>query len=219
MTVPSQANAASPPRRRPWWVYPLGAVGALAFLGFALLLGAWIYWLSLIRTFTSEKASTVPQTDAVEERFEALKERWEAYAKQFIHRGDSISPFTLSAEEINSFAARLGPLRNQAFVEITPPHLKVTFSVPLDRTGNPRLQGRFLNGVAILSPSYTSHQLDLRLVSLRANGKPIPAWILRRLQQTNWGEPLNRRPEFDLAFRALDRIELGTGQVVLHANP
>jgi hypothetical protein len=194
----------------------LAILGTLALLAFTLLAAAWIYWLSLIRNFTSDKPTQLPRSVATEERYAELKERWEGYARLFVDRREPIPPFELSADEINVFAARLGPLRDQAFVEIRPPHLRIQFSAPLDRSGNPRLQGRFLNGIATLLPTYVDHQIHLRIVSLDANGKPIPGWILRRLQQTNWGDALNRRPEFDLAFRALERVELGTDRLLLH---
>lgn len=216
-TPPGPGSAGSPARpRRPWWVFALGIAGTLALLAFGLLAAAWLYWLSLIRNFTSDKPTQLPPIEVTEERFAALRERWDTYARQFIHRRETIPPFELSAEELNLFAARLGPFRDQARVEIRPPNLRVRFSIPLDRSGNPRLQGRFLNGIATLAPAYSQHQLDLRVVAFEANGKPIPGWILRRIQQTNWGDALNRRPEFDLAFRALERIELGADRITLH---
>lgn len=216
-TVKATIPPTAPPRAPRRWLACLGwTVGTLLALAFVLLAAAWFYWLSLIRTYTSDKAEPVPRMESAETRYAELSARWDAYIPRLVQRQETVPAFELTGEDLNLLVNRAGPLRNKAHVEIRPPHLRIQFSIPLDQTGNPRLQGRFLNGVAQLAPEYSGRQLHLRIVALDANRKPIPGWILRRLQRTNWGEALNRRPEFDLAVQALERIELQPDRLVLH---
>ncbi len=206
----------SPPKRRRWWVYALWAFGSLFALGVALVVAAILYWNSLVKTYTSPQSKPVPQVEAAAERFPELKERWEAYALLFIRRDQPIPDFELTSDELNILASRFGPFGKQAYIGILDDKLRFEFSTPLDRTGNPGLKGRFLNGVANLKLDYTNNRVSLRALTVELNGKPIPRWILRRVQQNNWASALNHRPEFDLAIRALDRIEVQPDRLVLH---
>ncbi|MGE3312211.1 MAG: hypothetical protein AB7O66_19780 [Limisphaerales bacterium] len=212
---PALASPAPKPRRR-WWVYVLWIFGSAVGLFLVAVLSAWLYWKSLIRTYTSTSPKPLPTIEATDEQYAALKERWDAYALLFIRRREPIPPFELSADELNLFANRFGPFRKEAHVQILGGSLRLQFSSPLDRTRNPSLQGRYLNGVATFAPSMTNGHLAIRLTAVEANNKPIPRWLLKRFQAYNWGEALNRRPEFDLAIRALDRIELEPDKIILH---
>lgn len=92
------------PRRR-WWVYILGAFGTLAVLMLILLASAWIYWLSLIRTYTSASPKPIASVTVSDGKNAELTERWETYARQFIHRREPIAPFELTGDDLNLFAA------------------------------------------------------------------------------------------------------------------
>lgn len=210
----------SPPkRRRRWWFYALWTFGTLVTLAGIAFLSLVIYWNSLVKTYTSTSPKPVPTVEVTDEAYDELKQRWDAYVRLFIRRNQTIPPFELSANELNMFASRFGPFRKQAFVEVLDNRLRLQFSFPLDRTGNPTLKGRFLNGIATFTPAYTNNHLVIRLEKAEANGKAIPRWIFRRFERVNWGEALNRRPEFDLAFKALERIEVHPDGIVLHPIP
>ncbi len=213
------ALASPPPKaRRRWWVYALWIFGSAFGLFLIAILSAWLYWKSLVRTYTSTSPKPLPQVEASDEQYAELKERWDSYALLFIRRREPIPPFELTSEELNVFAGRFGPFRKEAHVEILGKSLRLQFSSPLDRTRNSSLQGRYLNGVATFAPAMTNGHLAIRLTAVEANNKPIPRWLLKRFQSFNWGEALNRRPEFDLAIRALDRIELEPDKIILHPN-
>lgn len=209
----------APKSRRPWWVYALWIFGSLIGLVVAVIVSLWLYWNSLVKTYTSTSPKPIPQVETPEELYPELKQRWDAYALLFIRRREPIPPFEITGQELNAFAGQFGPLKKQAFAEILPDKIRLQFSFPLDQTHNPSLRGRYLNGVAIFHPSMTNRHLAIRLTSVEANNKPLPGWILRQLQASNWGEAFNRRPEFDLAIRALDRVELQTDKIILHPTP
>lgn len=219
-TVPSlhPALAAAPRRRRRWWVYALWVVGTLFVLGLALILSVALYWNHLIKTYTSTQAKEVPTVEATDERYDELRERWEAYALLYL-RPQERPEFEMTTDELNVFLSRFGPLRKRAHVEVRADRLRVRFCAPLGASGNPSLAGRYLNGVADVKMTLAKGRVSVRLLSLEANGKPIPGWILRRMQRMNWGEQLNHRPEFDLVVRGLETIEFRDGTVILRPKP
>lgn len=209
---------ASGRKRRRWWVYLLWVLGVLFVLGLTLIVSVAIYWNHLVKTYTSTQPKEVPTVEGNEERYGELRDRWEAYALLYL-RPQERPDFELSADDLNLFAARFGPLRKRAYLEVLPDRLRVRFSAPLDGTGNPSLHSRYLNGVADLKVELKPGRLSVRLQSLEANGKPVPGWILRRLQKVNWGERINHRPEFDLVVRGMERLELQAGSILLHPKP
>jgi hypothetical protein len=209
----------APKRRRRWWVYALWIFGSLVGLVIAAFVSIWLYWNSLIKTYTSTTPKPIPQSEGTEEQYAELKQRWDAYALLFIRRREPIPPFEITGQELNLFTSQFGPFQKQSYAEILPDKIRLRFSLPLDQTRNPSLKGRFLNGVATFHPVMTNKHLSIRLTTAEANNKALPGWILKRLQSANMGEAFNRRPEFDLAFRALDRVELQTDKITLHPSP
>ena len=206
------------PRRR-WWFYALWIFGSLFGLALIAVLSLFLYWNHLVKTYTSTTSQPIPQVEANDELLAGLKERWDAYALLFIRRKETIPPFEISGDELNLFASKFGPFRKQAHLQVLQNQLRLQFSFPLGQSGNPSLQGRFLNGIALFTPVYTNSHLVIRLTKAEANNRAIPPWIFRRFQGVNFGEALNRRPEFDLAFRALERIEVQPDKIVLHPAP
>lgn len=217
-SMPTPGAALPPRKRRRWWVYALWTLAVLIFLAAAGVVGVALYWNHLVKTYTSTTAKPVPAVEASAEKFEELKQRWEAYGLLFL-RPQERPAFELTADDLNVALTRFGPLRRRAFLEFIGNRLRLQFSVPLDETRNPSLQGRHLNGVASLQLELKNGRASLRLLSLEANGKPVPRWIFRRMQGVNWIERVNHRPEFDMVVRGLDRIDLGDGTLMLHPKP
>lgn len=218
-SIPSPSNPPGTRKRRPWWVYLLWLLGLGITLVVALGIAVSLYWNHLVRTYTATQSVPLPSVEGAAERYPELKERWDAYALLFLHPERSIPPFELTGDDLNVFASRFGPFGKFSYLEILDGRFRVRFSAPLDATRNADLQGRFLNGAASLRPKLDQGKITLSIESLEANGKPIPGWMLRRLQRTNWGDRLNERPEFDLAIRALERLDISEGKLVLHPRP
>ena len=206
-------------KRRRWWVYLLWLFGAGFLLVVSLLIAAGLYWSHLVSTYTTTEAKLVPSVEGAAEKYPALKERWDAYALLFLHPEREIPDFELTGEELNVFASHFGPFGKHAFVALRDKEFRIQFSAPLENTGNASLRGRYLNGIATITPRLANGELDLRVSKLEANGRPIPGWILRQTQKWNLAERLNHRPEFDLAVRAIDRLEVDPDKVVLHPKP
>lgn len=202
-------------RRRRWWVYVLWVVGGLVTLFLLFALSAALYWNHLIRTYTSTQPVPLPKVENVKEQWDELKARWEPYAVLFI-RGGEIPPIEFSAEDLNVALNAAGPLRNRAHLELLEGRLRVRFSVPLDESRNEKLVGRYLNGVAMVQPRLENGRIEARLLSVEANGKPIPKWAFNRLKSVNWLGAMNHRPETDLVVRGMQSLEVTPTAVVLH---
>ena len=187
-------------------------------LALTLIVSVAIYWNHLVKTYTSTQPKELPAVEVTEERFEDLRQRWDAYALLFL-RPQERPPFELTGDDLNLFLYRFGPMRKRAHLEIMPDRLRVRFSTPLDRSGNASLRGRYLNGIADVKVEFHHQRISARLLSLEANGKPVPQWIFRRLQHVNWGDQLNHRPEFDLVVKGLERVEFQTGSLTLYPRP
>ncbi|MBL9134802.1 MAG: hypothetical protein JNK85_02990 [Verrucomicrobiales bacterium] len=212
---PGAGGTVAPRKRRRWWVYGLWAVGTLFVLFLSLVIAAALYWNHLVKTYTSTSPKTLPTVESPREKFEALKERWQPFALSFI-KAQPIEPFEMTDEDLNAFANQFGPMKNQVHLGIMEERVRAEFSINLDRSGNSSLSGRYLNGVAYLKVDYKKGRVSSRVISIDANNRPVPKWLLRRAQQINWLSALNHRPEFDLAIRGLDRIEMKPGALVLH---
>jgi hypothetical protein len=118
---------APPPRkRRRWWVYLLWGVGVLFVLALTLIVSVALYWNHLVKTYTSTVAKEVPTVEGAEERIDELRERWEAYALLYL-RPQERPTFELTADELNVFLSRYGPMRKRAHLEITTDRLRVRF--------------------------------------------------------------------------------------------
>lgn len=209
------SGGGAPRKRRKWWVYGLWALGTLFTLFLVFIISATLYWKHLIKTYTSTTPKTIPTVESVKEKFEALKERWQPFALSFI-KSQPTEPFEITDEDLNVFAAQFGPMRNQVHLGVLENRVRAEFSINLDRSGNTSLRGRYLNGVAYLKVDYKNGRVSSRVVSMDANNRPVPKWLLTRAQQINWLSALNHRPEFDLAIRGLERIEMKPGALVLH---
>ncbi|MCC7376527.1 MAG: hypothetical protein IT581_17845 [Verrucomicrobiales bacterium] len=212
----SGAGGASTPRkRRKWWVYALWGVGALFSLFLILVISAVLYWNHLVKTYTSTTPKTLPTVESAKEKFEALKERWQPFALSFI-KAQPVDPFELTDEDLNAFANQFGPMKNQVHLGIMEDRVRAEFSINLDRTGNNSLRGRYLNGVAYLKVEHHNGRISSKVISIDANNRPVPKWLLSRAQGVNFLSALNHRPEFDLAIRGLDHIEMKPGILLLH---
>jgi hypothetical protein len=215
-TSPSpDSNLGAPRKRRRWWVYALWGVGVIFTLIVSLIIAGVLYWNHLVKTYTSTSPKTLPIIESPKEKLEALKERWQPFALSFI-KSQPVDPFELVDEDLNAFASQFGPMKNQVHLGIMEDRVRAEFSLNLDRSGNNSLHGRYLNGVAYLKLEHKNGRISSKVISIDANNRPVPKWLLKRAQDINFLSALNHRPEFDLAIRGLDHIEMKPGILLLH---
>jgi hypothetical protein len=208
-----------PRKKRRWWLYVLIGCAGLFLLGVVGLIGVGAYWNSLIKTYTQTQPKPLPALEVAEGSADAVEARWKAFLKD-LAAGKQPPPFELSADDINAFLeSKARQLVERARVVINGDKLQARFSVPLGQRGEKSLQGRFLNGVATFHLSFADGWPDLRVATVEANGKPLPGWLLRRVQRLDLLRDLSNSSAFVEVLPDIESIRVEDGLVVIRPLP
>jgi hypothetical protein len=217
--LPPRIAAPPPRRRRRWWFYALVGLGALAGAAVALVIAGVLYFNSLVRTYTDPAPRPLARIEAPPEAMAALKSRWESFA-QSVAAGVETPPFKLSADDLNVLMASNPELKDRLCLTIHSNTLTGEFTVPLDqkKARDPGkagpLQGRHLNGRATFKLEFEEGFLNLTVASVEARDKPIPAWLLRRLQRENFLKDLDGNRAARQLLDKMDNVTVQDGSVV-----
>ena len=144
-----------------------------------------------------------------------LQAKWTAFAAELEARRTP-PPVSLSADDLNAFITDHMPqLTDQMRLAIAGGQVKGQFSVPLAQTGQRKLQGRYFNGLATFDVTFQAGRLDVRTVALEANGKPVPRWILRRIQKHNVLQQLYENANASDVLQRLESVQVKDDQILL----
>ena len=206
-------------KKRRWWLYVLLGVGCLVVLGIAVVVLIAGYFNSVVNNYTEAQPKTLAKVDASPAAQEQLKARW-VYFQQSVTAGRNTRPFKLSADDLNVFLANNPQLKDRVRFRIEGNRLLADFTMPLDQTRQPKLQGRHLNGLATLNLKFADGFLTLSVAELEANGKPVSRSLLGRallgkLQQENLLKFLDNNREVMDFLQRIDTVEISEGFVVL----
>lgn len=218
MTVESPIVEASPavglrPRRR-WWVYLGAGLGALVVVALLLVAGVAMYWHSLIRNYTAPQSQPLPMLPVTDFNFPVFHTRWTAF-QEAVANGTAAEPFQASAAEVNLLIAQNPGLKDRVRMIITNNQVFGQFTFPLDQAKQRELQGRYVNGLARLNLDFEDGWLTVSVAELKANGKHIPRWILKRIQRENLAKNLDQNQEAIAFLHQLHSIEVQDDQIVL----
>jgi hypothetical protein len=202
------------PKRRRWWFLGGLALLALVILVVAAVIAGVSYGNYLIRTYTSADPKPVPELVASPEALEQLKARWTAF-QDAVNSGKPTAPLQLSAQDLNVFLSSLPDAGHRLHLSITDDRLRGQFCIPLDRSGQAKLRGRYLNGVATFHLAFDDGFLTLTVATLEANEQPIPHWLLSRLQKRNLLASLDDNLNLTLLLQSLDSVEVHDGLITL----
>jgi hypothetical protein len=213
--VPPVAPAAVVRKKRKWWFYALIVLGALAVVAAALFIGALIYWKSLITTYAANQPKPLPKFEISAVMRQELTQRWTNFQKM-VEADQPIEPFRLSAEDLNVALANWRGVGERFRFMISGDQLQGEFSVPLDKTRQGKLKGKYLNGTITFALSLGGDGFPiLRAAKAEVNGKPAPRLIFGRLQKRNLLEDLGRNREFAALLQNVDNIEVKDNYVVI----
>ncbi|MBI5383207.1 MAG: hypothetical protein HZA90_00825 [Verrucomicrobia bacterium] len=212
--IPPPAPPSMPTRRRHWWVYALCGAGALVFAGLLVVVALVGYWKSLVRNYTSPSAQTMPVVLASPTGLEELVRSWTEF-RLGVEDGTATQPFQLTADDLNQLIAMNPKLKAHARLTITNGQVFGQFTLPLDQVKQRELKGRYLNGLARLGLQFQDGWLTVNVVELKANGKPVPKWILRKLGRENLAKDLDKSQETVGFLQKLDRIDVEGDRILL----
>ena len=130
-------------------------------------------------------------------------------------RKNKAQTFRLTGQDLDALAAAGSESRNvkgAVHIQITD-RLAAQFSFPLD--GVPGFGGRHLNGEAELDVRCENGVLEIFLQRATANGRDLPAWMLRDLRKQNLAVKLYDNPDARDALKHISSISLGDGAATL----
>jgi len=201
-------------KKRRWWFRVLVALGGLvvlAIVGVVLLAG---YWQSLVRNYTATRPEPLPQVANFSESIENLRARWNVFWEAVLD-GEAGTPFKLSADDLNTVIANIPELKDRLHLLITNNLILGRFSTPLGQAKQKELRGRFINGTARLNLAFDDGWLTAHVLDLKANGKPVPGWIQKKVQKEDILRDLNKNFEVAAFLHKLRNVEVMDGGVVL----
>lgn len=163
-----------------WRFYALISCGALLVLGAVVLVALVISARTLLGQYTTLRPGPITETQVTEADRQVLMAKWSAFMK-VLDAGQPSPPLTMSAREVNVFAAMMPKLKHRVHVTIAENRLRAEFAIPLDDLPGAALpllpKGRYANGVALLKLSLgPDHRPRCDLDSLTLNGRSMPAW-------------------------------------------
>jgi hypothetical protein len=165
---------------RTWRLYALITCGPLLGLGAVVLVALVISARTFIGSYTTTEPARIPQAQVTEADRQALMAKWSEFMK-VLDAGQRSPPLTMSAKEVNVFAAMMPKLNRRFHVTIEEGRLRAEFAIPLDDLPGAALpiipQGRFANGVVFATLSLgPDHRPRVDLASLMLNGRRVPEW-------------------------------------------
>lgn len=208
-----------PPSKVPkYLMIGCGSLVVVALVGG--LLAYFLFWTAvdqLLVTFTTERPLAIPQVHLPDAEYEALERRVGAFSEA-IEGDGSTDPLILSETEINALIQRHAKFKEPGsgvVVRIVADQLEGEFSVPASSI-SPSLEGRFLNGKAVVGVGIVNGRVAAFLQDLRVGDRYLPDSLRERFHQENLLR--NVYEEDDDLSRALRRIrsvEVNDGKLIL----
>jgi hypothetical protein len=203
-----------PRRNRRWWFYLGISLGVLALLGIVAVAGIVMYWRSLIQDYTTTEPQPLPVVQQSDVDFTAFYTRWTTFYEA-VGEGTAAQNFQATAGDLNRLIARNADLKDRVRVIITNNQVFGQFTFPLDKAKQRELHGRHINGLVRLNLNFEDGWLTVGVAELHANGKPIPRWILKKVQRENLAKDLDKNPEATAFLHQLEAIAVEDDQIVL----
>jgi len=187
---------------------------AIVVVALGIVAGIAVYWHSLIENYTSTQPQPLPVVQVSDSDFAALNSRWTAF-REAVAKDNAAEPFRARAAELNLLIARNPGLKDRVWMTISNSQIYGQFTFPLDQSKQRELHGRYVNGLARLNLDFQDGWLTVSVAELKANGKPIPRWILKSIQKENLVKDLDQNLELTAFLHELHTIEVQGDQIVL----
>ena len=186
-------------------------LGGLVLLAALVALGVYIYANHLKSTLTATAPLEIAPVEvtAVQKR---QVEKVYTQVRQAMEQGRATEA-VLAGEDLNALLA-LAPetrtISRRATVALDGDTVKATLSLPLD--GVEGMQGRYLNGDFTFQVAVQDGKMQIKILSAVANQRPVPQYIINKLNERDLGQKVARRLGGDQVSR-LDSLIIEDGQL------
>ena len=206
---------------------------ALVFIG--VILGIYFGTRQAVKyavtTYTASgpaKVPALPISPAEQDRiFRSLEQRAAEIA-----RSGSTNPVALGETELNvliSHSPDLRRFKDQIYLKPSGTQIQAHVSVPLDQFSLWKeflqklrarsLEGRYFNGIAVLSPSATNGALSLSISDVIVGGKSLPADFTSRLKTFDLAAQARKNPQTETLLKHVQNVEVRNDQLLITPAP
>ncbi len=217
--VAGQLPVAPPTQKRRRWWYVAIPLAALLLLALLAVAGTGLYVHSLVQTYTSLQPAVLPKGNPSPIAQEALVTRWVEF-KTALESHQPARPLQFSADDLNALIAADGKQSGKIFLRIQDNVLMADFSFPLDQDpknkNNKMLKGRYANGVAALNLERDEDGfITLKVKSIKANGRDIPGWLLKKAQKKDFLERMQDNTEASAILQYIETVQIQDNRITL----
>mgnify|MGYP001355685093 CR=1 FL=1 len=199
------------------WLKIIGfVVGGLVLLVILIAFGVYLYASHLRTSLTA----TAPLEIAPVEITPVQKRQVEkvyTQVRQAMEQGRATEA-VLPGEDINALLSLTPETREvsqRASIALDGDTAKATVSLPLD--GVEGMQGRYLNGDFTFRLAVQDGKMQIKILSAVANQRPVPQYIINKLNERDLGEEVARRLGRNQVSR-LDSLIIEDGQLKVRAK-
>ncbi len=229
MTFPPSPSPAPPsPRPAPPVTAPSKVpkyllIGCGSLLVVALIGGVAAYFLfwtavdQVLTTFTTEKPLAIPTVDLPLAEYNLLEERVRAFSQAVDGAGNG-EALVLSETEINALIQRHSQFKEPGSgvaVRIIADQLEAELSIPAGSI-SPALEGRFLNGKALIGVGMRDGRVAAFLEDLRIGDRYLPDGFRDRMHKENLLRNVYAQDDdLSRALRRIRWVEIRNGSLIL----
>lgn len=216
--VPPCSQPPAPGKKHGCLFYGCLTLVILAILGIVIATAGFFaarkFTRNMVAQYTQTNAVELPKVASTPQEQEAVAERCSDFMDS-LKAGKAVQPLVLSARDLNLLVAK-SELQKLIYLTIEDSQIKGQVSVPLEKLGLlEMMKGRYLNGTAQFRVGMENSALSVRLVSMEAGGKPVPAAFLTGLAGKNLAEELLKNPDIGPTLRNLENVEVKDGKLIL----
>jgi hypothetical protein len=216
-------NQGNPPRKRGCFFYGCIALiiaVLIASVGAVLLFRYAQHSLrTAVNAYTDAQPSPLENVDTSPDKVKAVQDKIAAFREAI--QNQKGAELVLTADEINTLIAsdpNRQDLANHLRLLIEGDQVKARISWPLEDIGPFKLEGRYLNGVAILNVSMEKGKLHARIEDVTAKGKPLPPVVLDKMKTIDFGSNFQQDPQGAAAVSQIDNVQVKDGRVIIRGK-
>lgn len=174
----------------------------------------------VVDDFTEHEPTTFAEAAIPEADREAVEARFEAFEKA-VDEGTPVEPLGITDRELNGLLAESDDTRDKVRLEFRDGLLHARMSIRIDNDleigpWRGQMQGRYLNGTAVLEPSIDSNGLSVTLTDFVVKGESVPGWMHSALQHEIDKLDWLHSEDVVEAVSKLESVQIEGDRLVLH---